>query len=361
MKILLILLITLSFPLVGQKKEFDVIKVRDNVYVLKRILDPGAFVCGNITLVINENDALVVDSGFTPEIANSAIEEIKKLTSKPVKYLVNTHWHGDHWHGNGTFVKAFPDIKIISTQRGQNEIQTRGKQDLLPNGFIEQFTKQVATYEEILSTGMENGQKVTSERLDRIRLILEAKTKQKEIASLKDLIPVTPNFTFTDRMTIQSGTRQIQFHYLGFGNTSGDCVIYLPDDKIIITGDLVVMPSPYESGAFCREWKETLIKLREFQFDILIPGHGDPQPNRDYLDFLIRLFDEIIVQTRTCANTTQMRTLEEVKKTVTHESVVSAIRKSDGAKFEEFLQKLNAQFVSAAVTSAFPKAREGKL
>jgi cyclase len=85
---------------------------------------------------------------------------------------------------------------------------------------------------------------------------------------------IVPSITFNKEMTIRSGDREIKMHYLGWGNTTGDGIVYLPNEKIIISGDLVVYPSPYESENFSAEWLATMEKLNAFPFDRLLPGHG---------------------------------------------------------------------------------------
>src|SRR4051812_929256 len=93
-----------------QSYHYDVEKVVEGVYVLKPVINDYRWVTTNVILIVNERDAMVVDSGLNPRAGADAIVEIKKITQLPVKYLVNTHWHGDHWQGNESFVDAYPGI-----------------------------------------------------------------------------------------------------------------------------------------------------------------------------------------------------------------------------------------------------------
>jgi glyoxylase-like metal-dependent hydrolase (beta-lactamase superfamily II) len=158
---------------------------------------------------------------------------------------------------------------------------------------------------------------------------------------------------------ITSGKREIQIHYLGWGNTTGDAILYLPVEKILVTGDLVVYPSPYESGAFSKEWLETAKKLSLFKFEHLIPGHGDAQHDRSYLDYLHALFDVTIKQIN-AAYVQGKNTLDEFQSVVTHASVTTELGKSH-PEFLSYIKNLDPGFVGSAVRSSFQKAKEGKL
>src|ERR1044072_1355897 len=125
----LLALITVSY---GQHRPSDLYavkikKVRDNVYVAYRPEPLRYFVEGNVTTIINERDVVVVDAGGAPLAAQQVITEIKKLTSNPVRYLINTHPHVDHTLGNQEYVKAFPGVEIISHPVARAELDSDGR------------------------------------------------------------------------------------------------------------------------------------------------------------------------------------------------------------------------------------------
>lgn len=159
-------------------------------------------------------------------------------------------------------------------------------------------------------------------------------------------------------MTLQCGGREIQFHYLGKGNTRGDAVIYLPQEKLLITGDLVVHPSPYESGTFSLEWTQTSKRLAEFNYKTLIPGHGDIQYDTSYLDFLNALFTEIIKQVNLAYLKGSYR-LEEFQKLVNHESVTMVLQQE--TRFATHIKNLSPGFIPACVERVHRKAHDGRL
>ena len=272
--------------------KYETTEIKPGVFVINTIIDKTTWVNGNITFIVNENDVLVVDSGFLPEAGELAINEIKKTTTKPVKYLVNTHWHGDHWHGNQAFIKAYPNIVIISSKKGFEEISTRGVKDAKIE-FERMFNDLMISYkEELESNENANGDKLSKE--DVIEYNLRLKLYPEIIKRLKAMELVLPNLLFEKEMTLNYPNRVIQILHLGAGNTQGDTVVYLPKEKVLISGDVVVYPTSYESGGFSKSWKKVLDKLLELEIEFLVPGHGKVLESNNYLQFISLLFGALL-------------------------------------------------------------------
>src|SRR5688500_18400214 len=89
-------------------------KVAEGVYMIRHKDSPETFPQCNTTVIIGEREVLVVDSCYLPSSAREDIAQIKQWTNKPVRYLVNTHWHFDHTMGNATYWEAFPGISIVA-------------------------------------------------------------------------------------------------------------------------------------------------------------------------------------------------------------------------------------------------------
>jgi glyoxylase-like metal-dependent hydrolase (beta-lactamase superfamily II) len=104
-----------------------------------------------------------------------------------------------------------------------------------------------------------------------------------------DQIVVTPaDLTFDDELTLRHGAREIRVLHAGRANTDGDALVWLPQEKILISGDVVVHPIPYGIGSYPREWIATLNELSKLPYELLVPGHGDVQRSQDYVQQLIR-------------------------------------------------------------------------
>lgn len=334
---------------------YEVENVAPDIYVLKPRINDYRWVTSNIIVVINAEDVLVVDSGLLPDAAKAAITEIKKLTTKPVRFLVNTHWHGDHWQGNETFAASYPGLEIISAEEGYKGMSRNGM--MWVNKFYLRYFQQMADgYEKSLKDGKSDDGKPLTET-QRSQMTEGLTQLRQDISSIRNLKPKLPTLTFSEKMTLRKGGREFQFHYLGIGNTIGDAVIYLPQEKILIPGDLVVSPSPYESGSFSKEWVITSKKLRDFPFQTLIPGHGEVQHDGGYLDFLNAFYTEIFKQMN-AAYLSGKVSMDEAKATVTHQSVINELAKNP--VYPEFIKKLESDFVPAAVQSAWQRVKEGK-
>jgi glyoxylase-like metal-dependent hydrolase (beta-lactamase superfamily II) len=93
-------------------------------------------------------------------------------------------------------------------------------------------------------------------------------------AEAKSARYVAPTVTFDREMTVRLGTRDVRLMFLGRGNTAGDAVVYVPDAKVIATGDLLVGPTPYATASFLREWVGVLDRLMTFDAAAVVPGHG---------------------------------------------------------------------------------------
>jgi glyoxylase-like metal-dependent hydrolase (beta-lactamase superfamily II) len=125
-------------------------KVADGVYLFTTTPYADVGFCGNSVAIITGEGVLVFDSGATPETAQTILAEIRKLTDRPVRYLVNSHWHWDHWGGNQVFLEANPALQIISHAKNLEMMATveprwneHGLKEDLPN-FLDGFEKQIA-------------------------------------------------------------------------------------------------------------------------------------------------------------------------------------------------------------------------
>ena len=104
---------------------------------------------------------------------------------------------------------------------------------------------------------------------------------------------VFPNVVFTDTLHLYLGQRLVQVKFLGRGNTGGDAIAYVPDAKVLATGDLVVSPYPYGTGSFYGEWLATLQKLAAIDAQVIVPGHGAVEHDKSYLLRLTRLLQTV--------------------------------------------------------------------
>ncbi len=276
----------------GKTLERTVIKLAEGIYTIRHKDAPDTFPQGNTTVIIGDREVLVVDSCYLPSSAREDIADIRKWTNKPVRYLVNTHWHFDHTMGNGAYSDAFPGLSIIA------HIETARQSAGYNPGWFERFPKRGDRLKQVLDSGKDgNGKVLTeSERKEYATAIAGIAPVQEEFRSVVDR---TPTLTFDSEMRIDLGNRQVHILHLGRGNTAGDAIIFLPKEKIIMTGDLVVHPVPYMFGGYPAAFGGTLRRLDQLNFDTMIPGHGEvmrTENARAYVRLLIEFIEAVTQQ-----------------------------------------------------------------
>lgn len=227
-------------------------------------------VISNSMLIEGLHDLLLVDSHVTPNAGLALLESVKAISQKPVRYLVNTHYHFDHAHGN----QVFPDdVEIIGHQYTRDKLSGELGNVLDESTFIS-FTEGVPDQIAALQEQITN----TSDETQRATLQAQLAVQQAHLSSLAETQPTPPNITIDSSMRIYQdvagGGREIQLLYLGRGHTGGDVVLFLPDEKIVFTGDLMVPSIPYMGDAHVDEWPATLEALKALDFNTLLPGHG---------------------------------------------------------------------------------------
>jgi glyoxylase-like metal-dependent hydrolase (beta-lactamase superfamily II) len=182
---------------------------------------------------------------------------------------------------------------------------------------VDYWKKMASDYESQLAKGTrQDGQPLSEQQ--KARLQEQIKTLNLFIPKIPSLRVVLPTMTLEDKLTLYQGDREIQILHLGLGNTPGDVAVYLPKEKILATGDLLVHPVPFAYGSFMAEWIETMKKLRQLDADVIIPGHGPLMRDKEYLDLVISLFESLVSQVRDAVK--RGLSLEETRKAVNLES-----------------------------------------
>lgn len=264
-----------------------VTKLAEGVYTIRHKDAPDTFPQGNTTVIIGEREVLVVDSCYLPSSAREDIAQIREWTNKPVRYLVNTHWHFDHTMGNGSYWDAFPGLTIVAHTETAKQIAGYNP------GWFERFPKRGERLKAILDAGKDNNGKplTDGDKKEYAEAIAGIAPVQEEFKTIRDR---APNLTFDSEMSIDLGGREVRLMHLGRGNTAGDAVVYLPREKIVVTGDLVVHPVPYFFGGYPAAFADTLRRVRRLDYRTMVPGHGELlniEKSEKYVGLLIDLLD----------------------------------------------------------------------
>ena len=195
-----------------QPETLGITSVKDGLYYINGV-------GGNVGVRVTSAGVILVDDKF-PRNVEQIQARVREVTDQPIRYIINTHHHGDHAGGNVGFID---EAEIIAHENARINM-VRGNQD---------------------------GQ---------------------------------PRIVFTDQTAVHLGGVEVRVHYLGRGHTNGDSVVYFPDLRTVHCGDLLHGTAPfidYANGGSSMEWVDTLEGILELDFDTAIPGHGNAMTRTD--------------------------------------------------------------------------------
>jgi glyoxylase-like metal-dependent hydrolase (beta-lactamase superfamily II) len=210
-----------------EEKQVSFTRLSDNAYAYTAEGDP------NTGVIVGDDAVLVLDTQATPVMAQDVIRRIREVTDKPIRYVLLTHYHAVRVLG----ASAYAPEHIIASQDTRDLIVERGEQDKASE--IGRFPRLFRNVDSI-PPGL-----------------------------------TWPTMTFTGKMTLWLGSLEVQLLQLGRGHTKGDTVAWLPQQKILFSGDLVEFDAtPYAGDAYFADWPATLDAIAALQPEKLVPGRG---------------------------------------------------------------------------------------
>jgi glyoxylase-like metal-dependent hydrolase (beta-lactamase superfamily II) len=256
--------VTYTSGAVTKGKVFNFEKIADGVYYATAT---GAMITGsNDVVIVNDNDVLLVDAGITPAVGRALVQDVKLLTDKPVRWVVNTHFHYDHTDGNSVFG---PEVQIIGHEYVRSAILNLDVLHREPFKTAQaNLPDQIASLKKQASAEKDPQQRATLQQQ-----LAATEAERRQFAEIK---PVPPTMTYTSNLILHRGQREIRLLFLGRGHTPGDTVVFLPKERIVCTGDLMESRLAYMGDAIFDEWITTLDALKKLDFDTVLPGHGVP-------------------------------------------------------------------------------------
>ncbi len=272
-------------PIAVEKTE-----VADGVYVFS-IGSDGYVPNGNSVVFVNADDVLVFDTYARPSTARTVLAEIRKITGKPVRYLVNSHHHPDHWSGNDVYADAFPNVEIIASE------QTRELMLNIANAWPAIFTENARENEVEIKKELATGKQADGTVVSPAQQQKDAGAVERYrgfYAEAMKLRRVYPTLTYRNEMTFYHGGREFRFMSMQ-GDAAGTTVMYLPKEKILVTGDVISSPLPYYSFSLSQHVK-SLRRLATMDAAIIIPGHGPVWRDKSYLNQEAELLESIVNQ-----------------------------------------------------------------
>jgi cyclase len=253
------------------KENVETAKLAEGVYA--RIANPDGDAVSNSGIIVLDHCVLIFDTHYTLEAGQGLKDAVRSITSKPIRFVVNSHSHADHTHGN----QIFPDAQIIGSTAARREVM----QSDLPllnrmmgsgRAQLEKMRKEIGNDES---------------SVDRAKKLREIKALEDKLQAMSRLKILPPFITLDDGLTIQDGKQEVQISFLGPGHTDGDVVLFLPSLKIAFAGDLFFESAiPNVQDAHMLQWMKTLEAVLNIDADTFVPGHGKPASKKNIAAFL---------------------------------------------------------------------------
>lgn len=229
---------------------------------------------------VDLGDKVIVFDTFNTQQASEDLKLVaEKITNRPVSWVVNSHWHGDHIRGNQTF----KDTIIISSEISYSKIR-----DVHPSRFSKQKNdiQGLNYYIQSLKEQLHQTNDPT------IQYQIDSLNELKE--SLPTLELVLPNQTFNNEITLQGTKRSAKLFTLGGGHSFCDVMLYIPDEKVIFMGDLLFVnchPTFFEESDPVK-WSNILKKVERLDIDVAVPGHG-PTGTKENISKIFNYISEL--------------------------------------------------------------------
>jgi len=224
------------------------IKIGPEVWAVITSIIPPKDGGPNAGFLVSGDDVLIVDSLMSPECGRQLMGYLRQVTDKPPKYLINTHHHGDHAFGNQIFS---PPATVIAHDYVRTSLSTRGPE------ILSMFTRK---WEPLIPD------------IGQTRL-------------------VAPHISYKDNLTLYVGDHTVELIHFGATHSKGDTVVYLPDDKVLFSGDIFlngIMPPIFGSTLGLIE---ALEQLERMDVTTIVPGHGYVATKDDLIQFKHMIID----------------------------------------------------------------------
>jgi cyclase len=261
---------------------------------------------GNTGIVVGDEGVLVVDSCYLPSRAKADIALIRQVTDKPVRYLAITHWHFDHNNGTVAYKEAYPALTVVSERETARFIDLNGTWWSRMNAASgSEKRSSLADKETELATAKDDP--VARRSLETL-----IRRRRGELEELTALRVVPPDLLFERELNLDLGGRRVELRDWGRANSPHDVTVYLPDQRILFTGDIVVQsPLPYSGASWPVPWIEVLRDLEAIPVAALVPGHGPVQPGHDYTRQVRELLERVTSRVEAMAR--EGKTLEQIQ------------------------------------------------
>ena len=263
-------------------KLFDIERVADGIYFARA--RPQALINCNASIFVRARDVVVVDSHSKPSAANSLISQIKReVTQKPVRYVINTHFHWDHTQGNHAYRVAEPTIDFIASANTKR---------LMSDSAV---ARMKASVEQVPQEVEKLRAKATRSTSPAEKAFCANQIRQLEAyqAELRDYTLELPTITVEKSFVLQDPTHDLHIEFHGHAHTAGDVVVFCPQKRAVATGDVVHGFLPFIADGYPHTWPSTIQSIGQLEFTTILPGHAALQTGHSVMSSMRNYIEEL--------------------------------------------------------------------
>ena len=310
------------------------LRLSENVYVIEHDDATDEWPHGNTGVIVGRTGLFVIDSCYLPSRAKADIALIRRVTEKPVRFLMTTHWHFDHNNGAVAYRDAFPGVTLIAERETARWIelnQNYWKALSIAPGSARRDA--LAKLEAELARGVgEDGKPFSQAERDR-RASVIAK-RHNELDELAALTIVTPTQLFDGRISLDFEGTPIEIVARGPANSPNDSTLWLPEQRILFAGDILVRsPLPYVGASWPVHWAPVLRDLEAVPVSFIVPGHGPVMTDHAYTRAVRELMETTL--TRVEALVRAGRNLPQVQDELNLDDVRARVPQWNGSDVSE--------------------------
>ncbi len=261
---------------------FDIQKVGNGVYFA--FARPQAEINCNAAIFVRSKDVVVVDTHSKPSAAAGLIGQLKReVTPKPVRYVINTHFHWDHTQGNHAYRQIGEKVDFIASATTKQ---------LMADLAVARMKASVGEVPHLIETLRDQAAHATSagEKAFCADQIRQLEAYQSE---LKNYTLELPTITFDKSYVLQDPAHDLHLEFHGHAHTAGDVVVYCPQERVIATGDVIHGFLPFIADGFPRIWPGTIDSIGGADFNHILPGHAAMQTGRTVMINLRNYIEEL--------------------------------------------------------------------
>lgn len=261
---------------------FTIEKVADGVFAA--LAKPQILINSNAAIFVNSDHVVVLDAHSKPSAAASLINQItREITTKPVRYLINSHFHWDHTQGDSAYKAKNPNVTIVASETTKQLMTQLGRDRAKES--VDGVPKMIDDVQAQISKA-----KTPADRAywqEQIRQLNGYRTE------MKNYTPDLPTFSFAKSHILKDSAGDLHLEFHGRAHTAGDIVVFSPQKRVVASGDMISGFLPNMADGYPSEWPGTITSVEKLGFGQTITGHGPVQHNRVRIGQLRNYIEEL--------------------------------------------------------------------